>query len=93
VNLSSYPLEYLEHVAWSHPYVDLGSFKESDQQGRARVVQYLRCGCGYEVHALFTMGLVSLRQRIYLYPPGYSPVPPVADARKEWFRRFPPKTN
>jgi hypothetical protein len=90
MDLSGYPEDYLEHVAWVHPYHDSGSFKEPDKDGRARVVQYLRCGCGYQVRALFNMGMVSMKIRYYDYPPGYSPVPSKEDARKEWFRRHPP---
>lgn len=87
-----YPTIFLKHRAWGHPVEDLGSFVTHDDLGRRRIEQQFRCECQWWVYAYFTMTLVSTKQRAYVRPPGYSPTPSVADAREEWFIRFPPRT-
>lgn len=88
---SSYPYEFLKHRAWGHHLEDRGSFVKSDQHGRPRIEQELACGCQWSVSRIFNMQMVGTGQQIYYHPPGYSPVPSIAEAREEWFRRFPPK--
>lgn len=88
---SSYPYIYLKHVAWGHHLEDRGAFVKPDGQGRKRVEQELACGCEWSVTRLFNMAMVRLGRNEYYRPPGYSPVPPVSEAREEWFRRYPPK--
>lgn len=87
-----YPTIFLKHRAWGHPVEDLGSFVTHDRLGRRWIEQRFRCECQWWVYAYFTMALVSTKQRAYDKPPGYSPTPSVAEAREEWFIRFPPQT-
>jgi hypothetical protein len=86
-----YPTIFLKHRAWGHPVEDLGSFVTTDKYNRRLIEQRFRCECQWWAFAYFTMGLVSTGQRAYDKPPGYSPTPSIAEAREEWFIRFPPQ--
>lgn len=89
-----YPVQFLACVAWGHHWRDLGSYIAQDKHGQPRIEQRFECGkdCGGRARAYFSMRYVRLpRGRDYDYPDGYSPTPTIADARIEWFRRYPPK--
>lgn len=86
-----YPMIFLKHRAWGHPVEDLGSFVATDRLGRRYIEQRLRCECRWTALAHFTMGYVNTGHRDYEKPPGYSPTPSIAEAREEWFARFPPQ--
>jgi hypothetical protein len=88
----TYPEIYLKHIAWNHEPQDKGSFVRS-VLGVRRVEQEFECTCGWGVIRLFTTRFVRMtRQPIYHHPPGYSPCPSKAEARREWFLRHPPGT-
>jgi len=90
MSLKSYPDKYLFCAAFGHAKQDQGSFMEADKYGQARITQYFRCGCEWQVRVFFSTRSVPLGKRSYEKPPGYSPVPGRLEAQQEWMRRHPP---